>query len=919
MSVENVSSGLVPQGQKASDYDNSDPVPPRQNVVPTAEKTDSSHQGLEFLFSPLLEEYYNPTHGQAEENNNDQAPNASLQEDEFINPFCTRVQEIGESSSRNIDNTDVHSFQPQSHDYRWTRDHPLEQVRGNPTMPVQTRRQLATDPEMCMFALTVSIVEPKNIKEAMADSAWIEAMQDELHQFDRLKVWELVDKPFGKMIIKLKWLWKNKKDEDQTVIRNKARLVAKGYAQEEGIDFEESFAPVARLEAVRIFVAHAAHKSFPIYQMDVKTAFLNGPLKEEVYVAQPEGFVDPDHPEKVYLLRKALYGLKQAPRAWYDELSNFLMSKGFTKGTIDPTLFKIKYGEDILLVQIYVDDIIFGSTNPKYSKRFEKLMHSRFEMSLMGEMKFFLGLQIHQSPKGIFINQAKYALEILKKHNMDNCHSIGTPPCTSGEIQFIGVKLVSWMSKNKICTDVFSRGRVRGVICKLCSSNVDEDTTSRLWLQLQQNTVVLRLSVSHSNFMQTPVKTVVRHLKSHSKAQSTKTIYLEKLKIYSKDFRKLDLKLSKIMQQECHHELTSGEIVSLNFIESIKEARSRVQDLTSGEIVSLNLLSQTRKLGHSTMELLSIFNLMPPKRTSTSEAPAMTQAAIRKLVADSVTTALEAQTTTANTISTEGAIGLIRWFERTESVFSRSNYTKDCKVKFATGTLTEEALSWWNSFAQPIGIEEAYKITWVEFKKLLIKKYCPRTEVQKMEDEFYHLTVKGNDLKTYVRRFQELATLCPTMVPDSEKMMEVFIGGLPRRPCIVKCNIYNKVGYLTKNCRNKGPATGSNLLPVTVTCHAREEKGHYANQCRKTTNNNAQGRAYMLRDRNAHQDPNVVTDTFYDIEMADGNLVNTNTVIQGVILTLLNQPFKIDLMLNSVVSTSSLVWIGYPSIMLDHL
>ncbi|GJY54292.1 retrovirus-related pol polyprotein from transposon TNT 1-94 [Tanacetum coccineum] len=360
---------------------------------------------------------------------------------EFIQSFLvyTWYKKLVMSSSRGtliyrIFRLFVHSFQPQSHDYRWTRDHPLEQVRGNPTMPVQTRRQLATDPEMCMFALTVSIVEPKNIKEAMADSAWIEAMQDELYQFDRLKVWELVDKPFGKMIIKLKWLWKNKKDEDQTVIRNKARLVAKGYAQEEGVDFEESFAPVARLEAVRIFVAHAAHKSFPIYQMDVKTAFLNGPLKEEVYVAQPEGFVDPDHPEKVYLLRKALYGLKQAPRAWYDELSNFLMSKGFSKGTIDPTLFKIKYGEDILLVQIYVDDIIFGSTNPKYSKRFEKLMHSRFEMSLMGEMKFFLGLQIHQSPKGIFINQAKYALEILKKHNMDNCHSIGTPLATKPKL-----------------------------------------------------------------------------------------------------------------------------------------------------------------------------------------------------------------------------------------------------------------------------------------------------------------------------------------------------------------------------------------------------------------------------------------------------------------------------------------------------
>nr|GEU60795.1 Gag-Pol polyprotein [Tanacetum cinerariifolium] len=182
-----------------------------------------------------------------------------------------------------------------------------------------------------MYALTVSTAKPKNIKEAMADSAWIETMQEELHQFDRLQVWELVDKPFSKTVIRLKWLWKNKKDEDQTVIRNKARLAAKGYAQEEGIDFEESFTPVVRLEAVRILIAYAAHKYFPIYQMDVKTTFLNGPLKEEVYVVQPDGFVDPDHPEKVYRLRKALYGLKQAPRAWYDELSKFLTSKGFTK------------------------------------------------------------------------------------------------------------------------------------------------------------------------------------------------------------------------------------------------------------------------------------------------------------------------------------------------------------------------------------------------------------------------------------------------------------------------------------------------------------------------------------------------------------------------------------------------------------
>ncbi|GJU60773.1 retrovirus-related pol polyprotein from transposon TNT 1-94 [Tanacetum coccineum] len=211
-------------------------------------------------------------------------------------------------------------------------------------------------------------------------------------------------------------LWKNKRDEENTVIRNKARLVARGYGQKEGIDFKESFAPVTRLEAVQLFVAYTAHTSFPIYEIDVKKTVLNGHLKEEVYVNQPDRFVDPHYLDKVYHLKKALYGLKQAPRAWYGELSKFLVSKGFSKGSIDPTLFITKKGEDILLVQINVDDISFGSTNPKLSKKFEKLMYNEFEMSVMGELKFFLGIQIHQSPRSIFINQAKYAQEILEKH-----------------------------------------------------------------------------------------------------------------------------------------------------------------------------------------------------------------------------------------------------------------------------------------------------------------------------------------------------------------------------------------------------------------------------------------------------------------------------------------------------------------------
>nr|GEX68829.1 putative ribonuclease H-like domain-containing protein [Tanacetum cinerariifolium] len=254
------------------------------------------------------------------------AENAQVENDEFINIFCTLVQDRGETSSRHVDSLNMHTFyQRHPCEHRRKKDHPLEQVIKNPSQSVRTRRLLESDGEMCMFVLTVSRTEPKNVKEAMADSAWIESMQEELHQFDRLDVWELVDRPLRKNVINMKWLWNNKRDEENTVIRNKSRLVAMGYAQKEGIDFKESFAPVARLEVVRLFIAYAAHKSFIVYQMDVKTAFLYGPLKEEVYVNQPDGFVDPYHPDKVYRLKKALYGLKQAPRAWYDELFNFLM------------------------------------------------------------------------------------------------------------------------------------------------------------------------------------------------------------------------------------------------------------------------------------------------------------------------------------------------------------------------------------------------------------------------------------------------------------------------------------------------------------------------------------------------------------------------------------------------------------------
>ncbi|GKD82137.1 retrovirus-related pol polyprotein from transposon TNT 1-94 [Tanacetum coccineum] len=211
------------------------------------------------------------------------------------------------------------------------------------------------------------------------------------------------------------------------ILKNMARLVARGYRQEEEIYFEESFAPVARLDAIRIFLAYTAHMNMFVYQMDVKTTFLNGILREKVYVSQPDGFLDQDNPNHVYNLKKALYGLKQAPRIWYDLFSKFLLSQEFSKGTVDPTLFIRRQGKDLLLVQIYVDGIIFASTTPELCDQFSKIMCSQFKMSMMGKISFFLGLQISQSPRSIFINQSKYAFESLKKYGMESSNPVDTP------------------------------------------------------------------------------------------------------------------------------------------------------------------------------------------------------------------------------------------------------------------------------------------------------------------------------------------------------------------------------------------------------------------------------------------------------------------------------------------------------------
>nr|GEU72801.1 retrovirus-related Pol polyprotein from transposon TNT 1-94 [Tanacetum cinerariifolium] len=648
MASDQISSDPAPECQSmALNHDSLSLAIQRQENVPQTDKTITTSNELDLQFSLMFDELLNGSSkivskssavSAADAPNQQTYPeNDQVADDEFINIFCTLVQDQRETSSRHVDSSNMHTFyQRYPSEHRWTKDHPLEQVTGNPSQSVRTRRQLESDAEMWIlhqtsvartpeqngvvkrrnrtlveaartmlsaakvplffwakaiatacFTQNRSLVIPRHektsyhiindrkpsvnffyifgsvyyivrdgenldkIKEKGDECIFVgystqskayrvfnkrtrEIMESIHVNFDELPhmasdqirsdpvpecqtmalnhdslsptIQRQANVPQADRTVttsnELDLLFismfdellngsskKNKHDEENTVIQKKSRLVAKGYAQKERVDFEESFAPVARLEAVRLFIAYAAHKSFTIYQIDVKIAFLYGPLKEEVYINQPDGFVDPYHLDKVYRLKKALYGLKQAPKAWYDELFKFLLSKGFSKGSIDPTLFITKHRGDILFVKIYVDDIIFGSTNPNLSKQFEKLMHNKFEMFMMGELKSFLGIQIHQSPRGIFINQAKYAQEILIKHGMTSCDGIGTPMATkhldadlSGTLidqtkYRSGDKLVSWLSKKQDCTSM-SFAKAEYVSLSACCAQV-------LWMRTQ--------------------------------------------------------------------------------------------------------------------------------------------------------------------------------------------------------------------------------------------------------------------------------------------------------------------------------------------------------------------------------------------------------------------------------------------------
>lgn len=277
--------------------------------------------------------------------------------------------------------------------------------------------------EACYFTWE----EPTTVEEAMNDKEWKLAMDDEIYIINKNETWELVKRPADKKVISVKWIYKVKTDECGQINKLKARLVARGFTQTYGEDYGETFAPVSIYDTIRTLIALAAQNKWKLHQMDVKSAFLNGEITEEVYVEQPSGFEIEGAENMVYKLKKALYGLKQAHGAWYSKIDSYFMSQGCKRSDCDAAMYIQESEGEIMVISLYVDDLIITGSKEEMIKQFKENLSKTFEMTDLGRLKYFLGFEITYTEKGVFLSQRKYAEQLLEKFGMENCKSVGTP------------------------------------------------------------------------------------------------------------------------------------------------------------------------------------------------------------------------------------------------------------------------------------------------------------------------------------------------------------------------------------------------------------------------------------------------------------------------------------------------------------
>lgn len=320
---------------------------------------------------------------------------------------------------------------------------------------------ITDDGELIHLALSAE-AEPVTFHEAIKDNTWCEAMKEELRAIERNKTWELVPLPQGKVPIAVKWVFRINLKPNGSIAKHKARLVAKGFMQREGFDYSEVFAPVARFETVRLIVSLASWHGWKLWQLDVKSAFLNGPLEEEVYVSQPPGFEVADSDGKALRLRKALYGLKQAPRAWNKRIDSFLTQTGFRKCTVEHGVYiKVISNSDVLLLCLYVDDLVITGSNETEIEKLKLNLKSEFEMSDLGELAYFLGIEFLQTKKGVVMHQKKYVSEILKRFNMIDCNPVTVPVEGNLKLEF---------SENEASVDATLFRQLVGCLRFICHS-----------------------------------------------------------------------------------------------------------------------------------------------------------------------------------------------------------------------------------------------------------------------------------------------------------------------------------------------------------------------------------------------------------------------------------------------------------------